>query len=116
MRKAALLVLIFSELAILLLEESALNTAFVSLLSTLIVVLSFAFLLSFLLRKMKGIKTKNNYLVSGISGIVLGIFYFSWAQAHIPQVVDWIYHWGTIVLLGIILIAGLVLFQSPKKN
>lgn len=115
MRKIAFLLIILSEVAILLLEESALNSSFLSLLSTLTVVIVIAFLFSSLLRKIGGLSIKNNYLISGGLGLALGIIYFSWAQANIPQVVNWIYHWGTMVLLGLIFLGALILFQKPKN-
>jgi len=116
MRTAALILIVISELLILLLLNLELSASSLSLISTLVVVVTFGFASSALLRNIKTIKLGRNYTISGIIGVVVGVFYYLWASKNIDSLVRWLKNSGIDVLLIIIFISALFLFFNKGRK
>lgn len=118
MRLTALLSIIISEILILGLLVLDVSADKLSLISTLVLVVVTAFASSALLRNFKGLKTSKNYLISGIIGVVIAIFYYLWAKDNLTAMVNWLRESGIYFLMLLILLAALVLFFTSvnKKN
>lgn len=116
MRLAALLSIVVSEVLILGLFVIDLSSEKLSLISTLVMALLIAFAFSAILRNIKSLKLSKNYMISGILGVILSIFYYIWAVENLNALVVWLKTSGTYFLMLGILIAALVLFLSKPKN
>jgi uncharacterized membrane protein len=117
MRLAALLSILVSEVLILGLFVIDLSSEKLSLISTLVMALLIAFALSAILRNIKSLKLSKNYLVSGILGVILSVFYYIWAVENLTSFVDWLKSSGIyFLMLGILLAALVLFFTSPKSK
>ncbi len=116
MRTAALLLIAISELLILLLLNLELSASSLGMISTLVVVVTFAFASSALLRNIKSLKLGRNYTISGIIGVVIGVIYYLWARTNLESFVLWLKESGVNLMLLIIFIAALFLFWNKGKK
>jgi len=116
MRIASLLGIILSELLIIALFVWNISASSLSLISTMVVVVVFAFAASALLRNIKSMKLTKNYGISGIIGIIVGIIYYIWAADNLESMVLWLRDVGIYFLFLFILLCALYLFLSNKKG
>ena len=116
MRLAALLSIIVSEILIVGLFVIDLGSEKLSLISTLVMALLIAFALSAILRNIKSLKLTQNYLISGLLGVIISVFYYLWAIDNLINLVDWLKTSGVYFLMLGILLAALVLFFTSNKS
>ena len=116
MRTGALATIIACELLILIPKDN-MNAGSLAFMSTLVVVVLVAFTLSALLRNFKKLTLTRNYMVSGVSGVVAGVFYYVWAQEHFDAMVAWLQKYSNYYLLLFIFICAALLYvyKGPKK-
>lgn len=117
-RGLAFFLIILCELVILATRNLDINAKVVSALTTLVLVVVLAFLLSSLLRSIKSLELKKNFLISGLASILVGILYFLWVQNHIQHLLDWLQSYGLYILLIIIALAAafLLLNKGHRKE
>lgn len=116
MRLAALFSIIISEILLIGLFVIDLSSEKLSLISTLVMALLIAFSLSALLKNMRNLKVSKNYLISGILGVILSIFYYIWAIENLTNFVTWLKSTGVYFLMLGVLLAALVLFFTSNKS
>lgn len=116
MRLAALFCIIISEILLIGLFVIDLSSEKLSLISTLVMALLIAFSLSALLKNMRNLKVSKNYLISGILGVILSIFYYIWAIENLTNFVTWLKSTGVYFLMLGVLLAALVLFFTSNKS
>lgn len=116
MRTAALISILLSELLIIALFSWNISASSLSLISTLVVVVVFAFSASALLRNIKSMKLSRNYTFSGLIGVVMGIVYYIWAGDNLQAMVEWLKDFGIYFLLIFIFICSLFIFFTNRNS
>lgn len=116
MRAFALGLIILTDIIIGLTHGVSLNPTGLSFLLTLIVVVILAFATSALLRNAKSVKMTRNYTISGIVGVIIGIFFFVWVRDNTAALINWFEQYGLIILLAINILAALFIFFGKKKT
>jgi drug/metabolite transporter (DMT)-like permease len=117
-RGMAFVLILLCELVILATRNLDLNAVVLSALTTLILVVVLAFMFSSLLRGIKSLEIKKNFLISGVASILIGILYFLWIRTRIQDLIDWLHNYGLYILLIIIALAAafLLLNKGAKKE
>ena len=116
MRTAALIMITLSQFMILILTSLEISASSLSLFTTLITVVVFAFAASALLRNIKSMSLSRNYMISGIIGVVIGIIYFIWAGDNLERMVLWMKDFGIYFLMALAVICAFILFFSSNKK
>ena len=119
MKTGALLTILVSELLILMMMSVDIQSSALSFVSTLVVVVIVAFSFSALLQNIKSLTASKKYGISGLVGVVAGLFYYWWASKHFETIVQWLTTYGVYFLFIIIFICALFLYAykgEKKKN
>lgn len=118
MKTGALATILVCELLIMTMMSVDIKSSSLSFISTLVVVVIVAFSFSALLQKKKDIASSKKYGISGLLGVVVGLFYFWWANEHFDTIVHWLKTYGVYILFIIITICALFLYtyKGDLKN
>ena len=116
MRGAFLILIILCEIVIALTRRINVDAFSLSLVTTLMVVVIMAFMISAPLQKIKSMSLARNYMVSGIIGVIVGILYFTWVRSHLDSMLLWLKNYGLFILLSIIFISALVLYLKGPSS
>ncbi|MDO3695083.1 hypothetical protein QVZ41_09530 [Wenyingzhuangia sp. chi5] len=118
MKTGALLTILISELLILMMMSLDIQSSTLSFVSTLVVVVIIAFSFSALLQNIKSLTSSKKYGISGLIGVVAGLFYYWWASKHFETIAAWLKTYGLYFLFIIIFICALFLYayKGEKKQ
>lgn len=115
-RGMAFVLILLCELVILATRNVDLNAVVLSALTTLVLVVVLAFLFSSLLRGIKSLEIKKNFLISGVASILIGILYFLWIRTRIQYLIDWLHNYGLYILLIIIALSAAFLLLNKGAH
>lgn len=116
MRAFFLGLLILCEILIAATHKSSPSDSALSLLASMIVVVIVAFTFSAILNNIKTITLTRNYSISGIIGVVIGIFFYLWVDKNIIAMLQWLENYGLYFLLILIFISAIVLYFFKGQN
>ncbi|ANW96151.1 hypothetical protein AXE80_07610 [Wenyingzhuangia fucanilytica] len=118
MKTGALLTILVCELLILMMMSVDIQSSSLSFVSTLVVVVIVAFSFSALLQNVKSLASSKKYGISGLIGVIAGLFYFWWASKHFETIVGWLKTYGLYFLFIMIFICALFLYsyKGDKKE
>ena len=117
MRGAFLVLIILCEIVIALTRKIDVDKSALSLVTTLMVVVIMAFMISGPLQRIKSLSLARNYMVSGIVGVIVGIIFYTWVGDHLDYLLEWLKNYGLFILLLIIFVSATVLyFKGPSSH
>lgn len=117
MKTGALATIIACELLMIMMISVNIQSSALSFVSTLVVVVIVAFSFSALLQNIKTLTTSKKYGISGLIGVIVGLFYYWWASKHFETIFLWLQSYGVYILFGLIFICALILYfyKEDKK-
>ena len=117
MRGAFLILIILCEVVIALTRNIDVDKSALSLVTTLMVVVITAFMISGPMQKIKSLSLARNYMVSGIIGVIVGIIFYTWVGDHLDYLLQWLKTYGLFILLLIIFISASGLYlKAPSYH